>query len=105
MEKLSNGSIFIKNHRCLPCKVELPKPQPLVPPREPPIRVRQQIPDCWIRITLVEGKNRQVRRMTAAVGHPTLRLVRISIGDYSNRCLTPGNWEILNTEAIEKLGI
>lgn len=61
-------------------------------PRDPPIRVRKTIPDSWIRLTISEGKNRQVRRMTAAVGHPTLRLVRWSVGDWSVEGLAPGQW-------------
>ncbi|GMN14084.1 pseudouridine synthase [Altererythrobacter sp. MTPC7] len=61
-------------------------------PRDPPIRVRKSIPDSWIRLTLREGRNRQVRRMTAAVGHPTLRLVRWSIGDWSLDGVEPGRW-------------
>ena len=62
-------------------------------PRDPPIRVRKNIPDCWLRITIGEGRNRQVRRMTAAVGHPTLRLVRWSIGAWSLEGLAPGEWQ------------
>ena len=62
-------------------------------PRDPPIRVRQNIPDCWIRLTISEGRNRQVRRMTAAIGHPTLRLVRWSIGDWAIDGLLPGEWQ------------
>ena len=61
-------------------------------PRDPPIRVRKSIPDSWIRLTLREGRNRQVRRMTAAVGHPTLRLVRWSIGDWTIAGVEPGRW-------------
>ena len=61
-------------------------------PRDPPIRVRKSIPDCWIKLTIREGKNRQVRRMTAAVGHPTLRLVRWQVGDWSLDGLQPGDW-------------
>ncbi len=64
-------------------------------PRTPPIRVRQTVPDCWIELTLREGRNRQVRRMTAAVGHPTLRLVRARIGDWTLEGLQPGQWESL----------
>lgn len=62
-------------------------------PRDPPIRVRKAIPDCWLRLTIREGRNRQVRRMTAAVGHPTLRLVRWSVGPWSIDGLAPGQWK------------
>ena len=65
---------------------------PALWPRDPPIRVRAAIPDSWIELTLREGRNRQVRRMTAAVGHPTLRLVRWRIGDWSLDGLAPGAW-------------
>jgi 23S rRNA pseudouridine2457 synthase len=61
-------------------------------PRDPPVRVRQTVADCWLRLTLSEGRNRQVRRMTAAVGHPTLRLVRWSIGEWTLDGLPPGEW-------------
>ena len=61
-------------------------------PRDPPIRVRQSVPDCWLRLTLREGRNRQVRRMTAAVGHPTLRLVRWGIGEWTVEGLELGQW-------------
>ena len=61
-------------------------------PRDPPIRVRQTVPDCWLKITIREGRNRQVRRMTAAIGHPTLRLVRWSVGEWSIDGLAPGDW-------------
>ena len=67
-------------------------PPPALWPRGSPIRVRQSIPDSWIKLTLREGKNRQVRRMTAAVGFPTLRLVRWGIGDWSVKGLAPGEW-------------
>lgn len=61
-------------------------------PRDPPIRVRKNIPDSWLSLTIREGRNRQVRRMTAATGHPTLRLVRWSIGDWTTEGLLPGEW-------------
>ena len=61
-------------------------------PRTPPIRVRQSIPDCWLKLTIREGRNRQVRRMTAAVGHPTLRLVRWGIGDWTVEGTASGEW-------------
>ncbi len=61
--------------------------------RDPPIRVRQNIPDCWIELIIREGRNRQVRRMTAAIGHPTLRLIRAAIGPYSIEGLASGEWK------------
>ena len=61
-------------------------------PRDPPVRFRKSVPDCWIKLTISEGRNRQVRRMTAAVGFPTLRLVRWSIGDWTVEGLAPGEW-------------
>ena len=67
--------------------------EPQLWPRDPPIRVRKSIPDNWLRITLREGRNRQVRRMTAAVGLPTLRLVRWSIGDWTVAGIPPGKFE------------
>ena len=61
-------------------------------PRDPPIRVRRHIPDCWLELELQEGRNRQVRRMTAAVGHPTLRLLRVAVGPFRLAGLAPGEW-------------
>jgi 23S rRNA pseudouridine2457 synthase len=60
--------------------------------RDPPVRFRKSVPDCWLRLTIREGRNRQVRRMTAAVGHPTLRLVRWRIGDWTIEGMQPGEW-------------
>lgn len=65
---------------------------PAVWPRDPPIRIRKSVPDCWIKLTIREGRNRQVRRMTAAIGHPTLRLVRWSIGGWTVEGIQPGAW-------------
>jgi 23S rRNA pseudouridine2457 synthase len=67
--------------------------EPHLWPRNPPIRQRKSIPDSWLRITIREGRNRQVRRMTAAVGYPTLRLVRWSIGDWTVEGISPGQWQ------------
>lgn len=69
-------------------------------PRDPPIRHRAKIPTAWLELTLREGKNRQVRRMTAHVGHPTLRLVRAAIGRFDLRGLTPGTWRELDAAAV-----
>ena len=74
-----------------------------MPPREPPIRVRQTVPDCWLQLTLTEGRNRQVRRMTAAVGHPTLRLVRCAIGNITLAGLEPGTWQVLSDAEADEL--
>ncbi|HEU0045241.1 pseudouridine synthase [Sphingomonas sp.] len=81
----------LKDGMTLPANAERIDP-PSLWPRDPPIRVRLSVPDCWLRITIREGRNRQVRRMTAAVGHPTLRLVRWSIGDWSVAGVPPGEF-------------
>lgn len=95
LRQLERG-VDIQGYRTLPCRAVLLEPQPTVPPRDPPIRVRKSIPDCWIAMELVEGKNRQVRRMTAAVGHPTLRLMRVRIGRFDLGTLPAGQWRELN---------
>jgi len=95
LESLSQG-VPIGEHQTLPCHVWLLNPQPAVSPRDPPIRVRKTVPDCWIGLELTEGKNRQVRKMTAAVGHPTLRLIRIRIGRLEIGDLAQGQWRELN---------
>jgi 23S rRNA pseudouridine2457 synthase len=77
-----------------PCKVKL-IPEPQLPPRDPPIRFRKNVPTAWVELTLTEGRNRQVRRMTAAVGHPTLRLVRAKIGKVKLDLHKPGDWKEL----------
>jgi 23S rRNA pseudouridine2457 synthase len=84
--------VSIKGYRTQPCQVELLMTEPLLPKRDPPIRYRQSIPTAWLEITLQEGKNRQVRRMTAAIGHPTLRLVRQAIAHLHLGDLQPGQW-------------
>ena len=89
--------VAIQDYRTRPCRARLLDPQPEVPPRDPPIRFRKNVPDCWIELELVEGKNRQVRRMTAAVGHPTLRLLRVAIDGTTldGLGLAPGTWRAL----------
>ncbi len=75
-----------------PARARLLDPLPEVWEREPPIRVRQSIPTAWVELMIREGRNRQARRMTAAVGLPTLRLIRVAIGPYSLDGLAPGSW-------------
>ena len=84
-----------KKIKTRPCSATLLQTPVLLPPRNPPIRFRQSVPDTWIRMMLTEGKNRQVRKMTAAVGLPTLRLVRYRIGEYTLEGLQPGDMRIL----------
>ena len=76
----------------LPAAVQLLETPPALWPRDPPVRFRKTVPDAWLAITLREGRNRQVRRMTAAVGLPTLRLVRASMGEHVLEGLLPGQW-------------
>jgi 23S rRNA pseudouridine2457 synthase len=95
LAQLSRG-LVIQGHKTLPCRAWLLDPQPVIPPRDPPIRFRKSVPDCWIGLELVEGKNRQVRRMTAAIGHPTLRLLRVRIGRFMLGDLPPGQWRELS---------
>lgn len=94
LETLAAG-VVLQGRPTLPCRVWRLEPQPDLPPREPPIRFRKSVPDCWIALELVEGKNRQVRRMTAAIGHPTLRLVRVRIGRFELGALAAGEWRAL----------
>ena len=115
--------ISIQGRKTLPCRAWLLNPQPetgwgenfsildlkkdlgstesrptIIPPRIPPIRFRKSVPDCWIGLELIEGKNRQVRRMTAAIGHPTLRLLRVRIGSLKLGELAAGKWKNLSPE-------
>ena len=97
LAKLESG-VTIRGHSTLPCRAWMLAPQPDVPPRDPPIRVRQTVPDCWIALELTEGKNRQVRRMGAAVGHPVLRLIRVQVGAFALGELAVGEWRELSTD-------
>lgn len=90
--------ITIQGRRTLPCRAWLLDPQPDISPRTPPIRFRKNIPTAWIALELVEGKNRQVRRMTASIGHPTLRLLRIQIGQFELGGIAPGKWKALSPD-------
>jgi 23S rRNA pseudouridine2457 synthase len=95
LARLAAGGILLDGQPTRPCNTRVLDPAPTVPPRVPPIRVRQTVPDTWITLELTEGKNRQVRRMTAAVGHPTLRLIRVRTGDFKLGELAPGKWREL----------
>ncbi len=94
LRQLERG-VVIQQRTTLPCRARLLEPQPQLPPRNPPIRFRKHVPTRWIALELIEGKNRQARRMTAAIGHPTLRLVRVRIGHYELHDLKPGEWKEL----------
>jgi len=84
-------SVMLKDGPTLPAHVEAIDP-PELWPRDPPVRFRKSVPDRWLRLTIHEGRNRQVRRMTAAVGHPTLRLVRWQVGEWTLEGIAPGAW-------------
>jgi 23S rRNA pseudouridine2457 synthase len=92
--------VLIQGRKALPCRAWILDPQPEPPPRDPPIRFRKTVPTCWIGLELTEGKNRQVRRMTAAIGHPTLRLLRVRIGRLELGTLRAGTWKELS--AVER---
>ena len=104
LQRLAAGGLDLKGHKTLPCRASELDPAPDFPPRDPPVRFRKNVPDCWIEMTLTEGKNRQVRRMTAAVGHPTLRLVRVAIGNLTLHPLAPGEWRELDRSDRARLG-
>jgi len=95
LDRLEQG-VAIQGRKTLPCRASLLATPPDLPPRDPPIRFRKNVPDCWIALELTEGRNRQVRRMTAAIGHPTLRLIRVRIGGFDLGNLAPGSWRTLD---------
>ncbi|MEN9216287.1 MAG: pseudouridine synthase [Gloeomargarita sp. HHBFW_bins_162] len=102
LESLRQG-VLIRDYTTRPAEVVRLPQEPDLPPREPPIRFRRHIPTTWLSLTLREGRNRQVRRMTAAVGYPTLRLVRVAIGELYVHDLAPGCWRELTPQ--ERQGI
>lgn len=109
LEALRKG-LTLRDGPTRPADVDRIDP-PCLWPRHPPVRFRKHVPDCWLRLTLREGRNRQVRRMTAAIGHPTLRLVRWRIGPWTVDGVEPGDWksigarrarsELMRTATIE----
>ena len=103
LARLERGNLDLGEFRTLPCRARRLEPAPVLPPRNPPIRVRKNVPDAWIALELTEGKNRQVRRMTAAVGHPTLRLFRARVGEFAIGDLEPGKWRELS--AVERAAV
>jgi 23S rRNA pseudouridine2457 synthase len=102
LQQLQQG-MTIQDYRTRPAQVHILTQAPNLPPRDPPIRDRKHIPTCWLELTLREGRNRQVRRMTAAIGHPTLRLVRVAIAHLTLAGLSPGQWRALTPVEIQQL--
>jgi 23S rRNA pseudouridine2457 synthase len=101
LERLTRG-LKIQDYETKPCQARAIG-EPALAPRDPPIRFRQSIPTSWLELTLTEGRNRQVRRMTAAVGLPTLRLVRVAIGTLKLDGLAPGQWRDVRANELERL--
>lgn len=99
VRQLAKG-VVIKGYHTRPCKAEMVEEPEWLWDRVPPIRYRAAIPTSWVRLTLIEGKNRQVRHMTAAVGFPTLRLIRTQIGNIALEGLQPGEWKVVTERVI-----
>lgn len=99
VRQLAKG-VVIKGYHTRPCKAEMVEEPEWLWERVPPIRYRAAIPTSWVRLTLIEGKNRQVRHMTAAVGFPTLRLIRTQIGNIALDGLQPGEWRVVTERVI-----
>ncbi|MBE9177243.1 pseudouridine synthase [Oculatella sp. LEGE 06141] len=102
LEQLRRG-VIIQRYCTRPAIVRRLDQEPALPPRDPPIRFRKSVPTAWLELTLTEGKNRQVRRMTAAIGFPTLRLVRVAIAHLHLNGLEPGQWRELTRDEVEPL--
>lgn len=100
-DSMKNG-LLIEDYKTKPCEVKILDPQPVIEPRDPPVRFRKTVVDVWIEIKIVEGKNRQVRKMTAKIGHPTLRLIRVKIGDLELKDLRPGEWKEITKDEVLK---
>ncbi len=102
IKKLQTG-VKIQDYCTRPAQIRLLSAEPALPERNPPIRFRKNIPTAWLEMTLTEGKNRQVRRMTAAVGFPTLRLVRVSIAHLQLNDIQLGEWRDLTSSEVKLL--
>lgn len=102
LQKLAQG-VVIQGRRTLPATVQRLGQPPQLPSRDPPVRYRKSVPTDWLELVLREGRNRQVRRMTAAVGHPTLRLIRVAIGHLTLQGLAPGQWRSLTISEQKQL--
>jgi 23S rRNA pseudouridine2457 synthase len=102
IRRLETG-VELQGVKTAPARARLLPHDPGLPPRDPPIRVRLAIPTAWIELTLTEGRNRQVRRMTAAVGYPTLRLVRTAIGELQMEGLAPGGYREISPQELGRL--
>ena len=102
LDALRSG-VTIENRATRPAVVRVLENEPAFPSRPVAIRFRKTVPTTWIEITITEGRNRQVRKMTAAVGHPTLRLIRTHIGELSLEDLAPGQWRALNAAEVSAL--
>jgi 23S rRNA pseudouridine2457 synthase len=103
LDHLRTGVQIWPDFRSKPASARILVEEPALPPRDPPIRSRAHIPTSWIEIVLTEGRNRQVRRMTAAVGLPTLRLVRVAIGALRINALEPGRWRDVTNDELRYL--
>jgi len=94
LQALRDG-VLLNDGPTRPARARLLEAPPSLWPRDPPVRFRKTVPDAWLELVIAEGRNRQVRRMTAAVGLPTLRLVRVAIGDWTLQALQPGEWRAI----------
>jgi 23S rRNA pseudouridine2457 synthase len=104
LRRLARGGVDLKDFLTLPCRATRLETEPLHPPRDPPVRFRKTVPTSWIELTLTEGKNRQVRRMSAAVGFPTLRLIRVRIGGLAlaDLKIESGQWRELSAAEVKQ---
>lgn len=97
LERVTRG-VLLDGKLTLPCEARRLDPEPVYAARVPPVRLRKTVPEAWLELTLTEGRNRQVRRMLAAVGHPVLRLLRVRIGGFTAPDLCPGQWRELTAK-------